>query len=131
MRDLSVRQSGNMGRGVFAERDFSKDELIERCPVLVLAADQRPLIIKTILAGYFFNWRSGSKVVAIALGYGSLYNHSRQPNAFYEQWLEKNQMDIVALRPIRRDEEIFINYGGTPDDSFRWWFETSEDLPGG
>lgn len=50
---------------------------------------------------------------AIALGYGSLYNHSYDPNSFYS--MENDDWMIIwALRNIKKNEEITFNYNGDP-----------------
>ena len=52
--------------------------------------------------------------VALALGYGSLYNHSYQPNARCED-VRPQTKRFVAIRDIQANEEITFNYGGTVD----------------
>ena len=39
-------------------------------------------LAETVLKDYCFNWAEGK--VALALGYGSIYNHSYRPNARYD-----------------------------------------------
>jgi hypothetical protein len=127
--DVVVRLSEGRGRGVFAERDFKPRELIERCPVLVLPGEQHQIIRRTVLAHYFFRWVEGTGVVAVALGYGSLYNHSRRPNALHYHRTEHNEILIVAYEPIRRGEEIFISYTKLGDKR-QLWFDEIEGRPG-
>ena len=67
--------------------------------------------------GYVFRW--DEEATALALGYGSLYNHSYDPNA---TTLERgDELVITATRNIAVDEEIFINYMGTATDGV--WFD--------
>jgi SET domain-containing protein len=55
----------------------------------------------------------------LALGYGSLYNHSYDPNA---TTLERgDELVITATRDIAKGDEIFINYMGTATDGV--WFD--------
>ena len=63
---------------------------------------------------YFFG-----KKVAIALGFGSLYNHSKKPNAEWE--IKKSSHTIVfrAIKNIRKGKEITIDYG------IPLWFKAS------
>src|SRR5262245_37487262 len=79
---IVVRRSGKKGRGVFARKLIRKGTIIERAPVILLPIGEvfsdAP---RTMLANYVFVW--GSDSVAVVLGYGSLYNHSYQPNASY------------------------------------------------
>ena len=48
---------------------------------------------------------------ACARGVGSAANHSRKPNAEYQERGARQFPIIVALRPIRNYEEIFVDYG--------------------
>ena len=59
-----------------------------------------------ILAYYVFWW--GNDKVGLALGTGSLYNHSGDPNM--EFYRVKNHVVFKALRPIRVGEELTISY---------------------
>ncbi|HZU37814.1 MAG TPA: SET domain-containing protein-lysine N-methyltransferase, partial [Gemmataceae bacterium] len=74
----------------------------------------------SILKRYVFI-RSRS-TVAIALGYGSLYNHSYMPNARYDDE-PGPAMTFTALRTIRPGEEITVNYNGDPKDRSPVGFE--------
>lgn len=98
------------GRGVFAMRKFRMGETIERCPVIVIPASEAPLIRDTRLAHYYFEWGDDCKQAAIALGYGSLYNHSYSPNARYEFREAEECLEFIALGDIQAGEEITINY---------------------
>ena len=108
--DISIRHFPGKGRGVVAERKFQAGETIERPPVLVIPADEAPLIRDTRLAHYYFEWGDDCKQAAIALGYGSLYNHSYTPNARYEFREGEDCLEFIALRDIELGEEITINY---------------------
>lgn len=79
MLSISVKDSPGKGRGVFAQRNFKKGEVIETCPVIVLPAKEIDSLELTQLYNYYFAWGPDSKDGAIALGYGSLYNHSYNP----------------------------------------------------
>ncbi len=121
---VEVRQVRGKGRGVFARRSIPEGEVIETCPVLVLPAEQvgdDPA--RHALAAYTFEW--GRETVALALGYGSLYNHSYQPNARYEDVGGRTKL-FVALRDIAAGEEITVNYNGEPEDRSPVWFDVFE-----
>ena len=83
------------------------------------------LIHKTHLHDYYFLWNEETGSVAIALGYGSLYNHSLSPNAETESVLESNELRIIATRDIPAGEEITFNYQGEVKDT-EIWFEVIE-----
>lgn len=63
---------------------------------------------------------------ALALGYGSLYNHSNPSNLRYETDREALVLRLVAVMLIEPGEELTINYnadGGAPASDEDWWFE--------
>jgi SET domain-containing protein len=119
---LSVRPSPGKGRGVFAERRFAQGELIERAPVLVLPPADQAHVAQTRLDDYCYAWGESRELLALALGYGSLYNHAFAPNALYQRQPELDALDFIALRDIEPGEEITINYNGRPDDPTPLWF---------
>ena len=121
--DIEVRNTRNKGRGVFALRNFKAGEIIENCPVLWLDSKQRKKCEGTILAYYMYPWRS-TVTGSIVLGYGSIYNHSFEPNADWKQNFKTKNMVYRAVKPIKKGEEILVNYNGEPDDLTPIeWFE--------
>ena len=93
---IEVKQIKGKGRGVFARRLIHDGEVIERVPVLVLpVGETRTASGPTRMSGYCFEWGRGT--VAVALGYGSLYNHSYQPNARYDD--ESGQTKVLQGNP--------------------------------
>jgi SET domain-containing protein len=121
---IEVKQIKGKGRGVFARRLIYDGEVIERVPVLVLPdGESRSASGLTPMSDYCFDWGRGT--VAVALGYGSLYNHSYQPNARYDD--EKGQIKVfMAIRDISLGEEIVVNYNGEPGDQSPVWFKVME-----
>ena len=105
------------GRGVIAIEDIDQDTLIEECPLLVLNA---PTDDKHLLQGYAF--RIDDKLL-LALGYGSLYNHSYTPNAYVDFNLETQVMELYAFHDIKSGDEITFNYGGSPEATTKLWFQ--------
>ena len=121
---IEVRRVKGKGRGVFARRPIREGEEIERVPVVVVPLDDMKQGDDwTELAGYCFNWGDGT--VALALGYGSLYNHSYQPNARYDDRTPKVKV-FSALRDIEPGEEITVNYNGEPGDKASVGFDVVE-----
>jgi uncharacterized protein len=118
---VEVKRVQGKGRGVFARRSIREGEVIERVPVLVLPlAETKNGSAPSRLSGYCFEWRR--ETVAVALGYGSLYNHSYNPNARYDD--ERAQTKVfTAIREIAAGEEITINYNGEPGDESPVWFK--------
>jgi uncharacterized protein len=118
LNGVFVAASAVHGRGVFAARPFAADEVIEECPVLLVPAGA---IVALGLDGYCFEWDDDH--CAIALGYGSLYNHAWDPNARYDHDHDADVVRYTALRAIEAGEEITINYSGDPDGRLDLWFD--------
>jgi SET domain-containing protein len=124
MADLIVKQSASRGRGVFAARGFQPGEVIEVCPVIALSADDAARLDATQLYDYYFGWGDANKGAAIALGFGSLYNHSYAPNAAYRKSEADSTISIIAVKPIAPDDEILIKYNyGDTENCGPLWFE--------
>ncbi|MBI3271112.1 MAG: SET domain-containing protein-lysine N-methyltransferase [Planctomycetes bacterium] len=125
---LAVAQVGARGRGVVATTAFAQGELLESCPVLVLPAEQWPLLESTDLFGYLFAFGERMEHAAIALGLGSLYNHSYAPCATYVKDWNAGMIHFYALRAITPGEEITVNYNnGRAEDRTPLWFDVLEE----
>ena len=118
---IYCKRTRDRGMGVFARKRIAAGTLIEQVPVLVLPTDSLYHPTGTSpLGNYVFHWRKDH--VALALGYGSLYNHSYAPNARCRDVQPKSKQ-FIAIRDIERDEEITFNYNGQPDDNASVGFE--------
>jgi SET domain-containing protein len=110
---------GQGGRGVFARQTISRGTVFERAPVILIRTEdvfgENPLVraASARISWYVFNWPDTSEdtYVALALGYGSLYNHSEKPNATYDVELP-DLLCFEALSNIQAGDEILINYRG-------------------
>jgi SET domain-containing protein len=105
-----------VGRGVFAAEDILEGEVIEVSPVIVIPLDQVPFLDQTVLESYYYAWENHLKSAAIALGHGSLYNHSYNPNARYEKRFDQSTIEFFSIRNIKKGQEIRVNYNGSPED---------------
>jgi uncharacterized protein len=108
MRRLEIRLVEGKGRGVFTTKNIKNGEIIERAPFIFIPGSDREFIDETALVQYYFFIAGGN--IAIALGYGSLYNHSSEPNSKFEQI--KDMMVFSARRNICRGQEITVDYTG-------------------
>lgn len=111
------------GRGVFTAAPIPEGSLIEICPVIVLPEEDLPIIHSTRLHDYYFLWGDDQLRCAIALGFGSLYNHAFDPNAIYMPEFEEGVISFHSLRDIEAGEEITVNYNGDPEDVNAVWFD--------
>lgn len=123
---IYIKQSGipNAGRGVFARRDIKKGEIIERCPVIEVPKYDVSNLRESILVTYFFYFGRNKQRLVVALGFGSIYNHSYEPNATYKKKHTERIIDFIALEDIKKDDEITVNYNyGNPKDKSPLWFK--------
>ncbi|HLQ04347.1 MAG TPA: SET domain-containing protein-lysine N-methyltransferase [Verrucomicrobiae bacterium] len=102
IRDIEVRVAGRKGQGVFARRSFRKGEFIFRrkhgrvvpnAKIASLSAEERRHLCELDFG------RS-----AVLVGPGAFLNHSCDPNVM------RSGIRVFAWRPIRRGEEITIDY---------------------
>ena len=124
--DLVIAPSskgGEGGLGVFTTRAFNVDTIIEISPVLILSNEERIQVEKTKLYNYIFAWGTDEKEAAVGLGYISMYNHSYSSNCEYEMDFDAGTMTIKTVKPIKKGEELFINYNGNADDETPVWFD--------
>lgn len=106
---------------MFTSEPITPGDLIEISPVVVLPAKDLKLIHQTHLHDYYFLWEKSQ--CAIALGYGSLYNHAMNPNADYGMDYEDRSISFFAIRAIDAGEEITINYVSGGEEKTELWFE--------
>ena len=121
---LYIAQSTLGGRGVFTGAPIKEGDLIEVCPVIVMKEGEMAILDTTTLYDYYFLWGDEQKQSALALGFGSLYNHFAPSNADYFMEFNEQTIEIFAVRDIEAGEEITINYNGDPDDAAPTWFMT-------
>ncbi len=95
-------------RGIIATQDIIKGQELERCPIILVEINQSQFLKKTVLWRYYFEWNA--KYHCIALGYGSLINHSYTPNVRYGFNYKEKVLIFTALKNINLGEELFINY---------------------
>ena len=97
------------GLGVFCSHDLAPGDVIEICPVIVLTSDELPPRAHTLYQ-YYFVWGEQQSRCAIALGYGSLYNHDDMPNADFTPDFSDDTLIITAVTEISAGTEITIDY---------------------
>jgi len=138
---IEVNDSPIHGAGVFAKKDCRPGSVIELAPLILLSQTDRDLLQHTALFGYYFVINHSNPdpnpdldpdsdpnpdyAIAMGLGASSLYNHSPEANAAYSISIEDQVITIRDHRPIRKGEEITLNYNGSPDDPNPVYFPPS------
>lgn len=105
---IFIQPSKVHGQGVFTDKSIKEGEVIERCPFLTIASDH--VNDECILHDYVFGSYDDDKIFVV-LGYGMIYNHSKEPNA---EWFVSDCGSFIqfeAVKNINAQEEIFHDYG--------------------
>lgn len=111
-----IKIAEDKGRGVYASRVIPPQTVIEVSPVLLFTRNEYEDYGRhTILDHYTFKWRDGR--MALALGLGSLFNHSGHPNVSYTIDPAHDCIRYTSTRTINPDEELCIFYG------HKLWFD--------
>ncbi len=122
--------SPKKGRGLFAIRDFEKGDLVIKGPVVLIPNKDFDLIHDTILYNYCYIWddpnNNSEYYNAIALSECQFINHSYKPNTKYMYDYDNLCIEYIAIRKIKKGEEITVNYNGTSRDKSPVWFEVED-----
>lgn len=106
---LIVKRIRGRGRGVVTTTRIMKGELVHVSPVLVLHHTE----VRGAVARYVWQF-PGNVRVALALGLGSLFNHSRAPNVAPTLRPARQEIAFWAEREIAAGEELTVDYGYEP-----------------
>lgn len=109
---IEVRKSkylSNESRGLYATKDYKKNEIIEVCPTLIMK--KKDVKKNNVIIDHFFKGNIGDNEL-LSLGYCSIINHSSEnQNCTWEIGDKDEFIKIFATKDIKRGEEIFSNYG--------------------
>ena len=94
-RKYSVKKSDINGKGVFASKDFEKGELVG------MAVTDEEAVTDTV------NFRDARTKL------GKYLNHQNKENAALKS--ENNTLNIYTNIPIRKGEEVTVNYKKGPN----------------
>ncbi len=121
------------GRGVYANRTFQEGETVEESLVVLFQIPFSEL--PESIENYVFNWgklADTEESSALALGFGSMYNHNDPANMRYEADPARQTLRFIAVQAIAKGEELTINYNAIGGGSI-WrdnnWFERMDVAP--
>ena len=120
---LFINRTESKGKGVFTNENIATDKIIEESPVIVMSAEDRVNLDKTLLHDYIFAWGEKKEKCCVALGFVSMYNHSYHSNCEYFMDFEEETIQIKTVKNIKAGEELTINYNGDWNDKKKIWFE--------
>ncbi|MFH1089884.1 MAG: SET domain-containing protein-lysine N-methyltransferase [Candidatus Uhrbacteria bacterium] len=110
--NVYLKKSSIAGRGIFAKRDIKKDELVFNFQGPII---KYPFYPNDFKGPHWLNF--GDKIWGMPLETNPwrFINHSCQSNVGFRK---KNE--IVAMRNIKKDEEIFVDYSITEGVAKKW-----------
>lgn len=109
---IILGDAGELGRGLFATKPIKSGEIVEESPIIRLSPGDMHFIENTILGCYVFDSPTEfSNDGFLALGLGSLFNHSDEPNVEWEVDPRNNLITFKATENIKSGKQLFINYG--------------------
>jgi SET domain-containing protein len=108
---IEIKESVGKGYGVFAIDVIEAGEIIEECHLLTLPITKGES--STLLQDYRFCWPVSPdwQEHVIPFGYGCIYNHSDDNNAYWQDHPDTKAFQFVAKRRILPGEEICTYYG--------------------
>lgn len=98
-------------------------KVIEICPFIEVPKSDLESIEHTILITYVYFFGKDKERILMALGFGSMYNHSYHPNAVYKIKPKTNTIEFIATKDIKENEEIVVNYINENMEKLPLWFE--------
>jgi len=101
-------------RGNIATRDIKKNTIIERCPVILVETKYEDFLEMTKLSSYYFIW--DEKYHCIVLGYGGIFNHSKNNNTKYYRNEKDHTMVFKTIKDVKCGEELFTDYYDGDDE---------------
>lgn len=124
---VALSKINKAGRGVFALAPMKKGELIEKCPVIAISESDTAHITEESLVTYMYYFGEKKDRSVVALGFGSIYNHTDTPNAVYKENFKEQTIEFWTIKDIKKGEEITVNYGqGNMDEKRPLWFASGE-----
>lgn len=116
-------KGGESGRGVFANKNIKKGEIIEK--TYFLMGSMKDLKVG-IYRDYIYKL-TDADAVGFPLGNGGLYNTSKNNNAVVRSYGDR--LYVYAIKDIKKDDEIFVCYGcNHPDKNLHYNYEKSHKI---
>lgn len=112
-KKIKIADVKGMGRGVFATEEITAGEIIEYCPVIFISEKETDFLEKeNAILEYYYLFQKEFNKSCVMFGYGSLYNHSKNPNAEVDYDTKKSQNFLFfrAIKNIKSGEEVVFDY---------------------
>ena len=113
-----VKKSSVHGYGVFAKEDIKEGDIIEECHFMSAIPQAYPVMKRWSIFRYLFHYPRNlqGEELAWPFGNGCVYNSSPTPNADWGTDVINRLFVFVAIKDIKKGEEIFTDY----EDSLKY-----------
>lgn len=112
---IKIARISGKGRGLVASAAIPKGTIVESSPLVIFNKKDSVILEKTKVGSYCFAYSPTR--ICIALGLGSLFNHSSEPNVEAVTYYgERDVLHFETIRDIAEGEELVINYGWDEKD---------------
>ena len=106
---------------MFAGKNYGIDDMVELAPYLeVNSKSVKGRLKDYTFAGSYDDKNESVLTNLIIMGNGMMYNHSYDPNIAYYFSEDKKDIQFVALKDIKKGDELMINYG------HGWWKQRNQ-----
>ena len=106
---IEIRRSIIHGWGVFAKEAIEMGELLQECHGVMISSEDYEKC-KTISGIACNSFRVSEDLYMIPYGYGAIYNSHSNQNVIASFNTESCIMSFYALRKIRENQELFLDY---------------------
>src|SRR3989338_2032434 len=128
---LIIKHFTGKGRGVYSDTLIREGDTVEVCPVIPLTKEEVERCKQMLIYDYTFDWNEETCAECLPLGFGTLYNHSPNPNIEWDTDHEHETVVFTALRDIPAGEELCHYYLPGQDIVFengKWRLKLEERL---
>lgn len=118
--NIIIKKIGKKGRGVFASKNFKKNEIMLKIKHKKLLSDKEASKVSYHYQNHMSYVGNGKYAI---MGIPERYiNHSCDPNAYFKHVDSKNEL-LIAIKPIKKGQEIVCDYTIDSNPEDKWWMK--------
>lgn len=110
---LYLKRIRGKGWGAFCAKKIPRHADFDVTPLLVLSVRESKALAGSKLEDYWYDFDKNRR--AIALGLGSMMNHSSKPNCSFHFSKTKRTLTFFSLKNIPAHTELTHDYGWAPE----------------
>ena len=123
--------SPKKGRGLFAKRRIKEGTVIDNAHFILIPYSDYDLLDDTIIGNYCHIWDDPNRPpgfdAALCMSFCEFINHSFDPNVRYQYDYDTQTIEWIAIKDIKKGQELKVNYNGFVEDKSPVWFDIEDD----